>query len=242
MVEEAERSAQGEEEEEEGEEAIEAEDVEDEVMADDAGDADDANEAMDEMETEEENSTAEGIKEPETLLSIYKACLSFCIALLSQSITRKEYDSPLVCALAVLGVKEDGWKGAEQYPPLLSAVIKVTRFLVVQQGLELSEPFNDDEFDSDSAYESDDSSHPRPRRHKGCLQLVQKMMDQFMVRGSHSPMQWMLDLRTYGLKIHYNTTSRGHVEWVGRDEMLYKDLQFNIAQFRSMVHGLVTES
>jgi hypothetical protein len=22
----------------------------------------------------------------------------------------------------------------------------------------------------------------------------------------------MLDLRTYGLKIHYNTTSRGHVE------------------------------
>ena len=108
LVEEAERSAQGEEEEEEGEEAIEAEDVEDEVMADDADDADDANEAIDEIETEEENSTAEGIKEPETLLSIYKACLSFCIALLSQSITRKEYDSLLVCALAVLGVKEDG--------------------------------------------------------------------------------------------------------------------------------------
>jgi hypothetical protein len=38
------------------------------------------------------------------------------------------------------------------------------------------------------------------------------MMDRFMVRGSHSPMQWMLDLRTYMLKIHYNTTSRGHVE------------------------------
>ena len=63
-----------------------------------------------------------------------------------------------------------------------------------------------------------------------------------MVRGSHSLMQWMLDLRTYGLKIHYNTTSRGHVKWVGLDEILYKDLQFNIAQFRGMVHGLVTES
>jgi hypothetical protein len=36
-------------------------------------------------------------------------------------------------------------------------------------------------------------------------------------------MQWMLDLRTYGLKIHYNTTSRGHVEWTG-DELLYKEL------------------
>jgi hypothetical protein len=40
-------------------------------------------------------------------------------------------------------------------------------------------------------------------------------MDQFIVRGTYSPMQWMLDLRTYGLKIHYNSTARGHVEWVG---------------------------
>ncbi|KAI0568053.1 hypothetical protein Alg215_12389, partial [Pyrenophora tritici-repentis] len=65
----------------------------------------------------------------------------------------------------------------------------------------------DDDLD-DSAYESGPSQRRRP---KGCLQLVQKMMDRFMVRGSHSPMQWMLDLRTYGLKIHYNTTTRGHV-------------------------------
>jgi hypothetical protein len=67
------------------------------------------------------------------------------------------------------------------------------------------------------------------------------MMDRFMVRGSHGPMQWMLDLRTYGLKIHYNTTSRGHVEWTG-DELLYKNLHFSMAQFRGMVHGLASES
>jgi hypothetical protein len=45
-------------------------------------------------------------------------------------------------------------------------------------------------------------------------------MDQFMVRGTHSLMQWMLDLRTYGLKIHYNSTARGHVDWVGQDEIV----------------------
>jgi hypothetical protein len=150
-----------------------------------------------------------------------------------------------VCALAVLGVKEDGWKGAEQYPPILSAVIKVARFMVVQQALELSEPLdeNEDELDDDddSAYESD-SSRPRRRRPKGCLQFVQEMMDKFMVRGSHGPMQWMLDLRTYGLKIYYNTTSRGYVEWTGGDELLYKGLQFNMAQFCGMVHGLASES
>ena len=52
----------------------------------------------------------------------------------------------------------------------------------------------------------------------------------------------MLDLRTYRLKIYYNTTLRGYIEWVRRDELLYKSLQFSIAQFRGIVHGLAIES
>jgi RecQ family ATP-dependent DNA helicase len=234
LVEEAERVAEG-----EAEEEGEGMDVDD----GEEGMADNVDEGIDEMEAGQDTA-ANAIAEPTKLSRLQKACLEFCIALLNQSITRKEYDSPLVCALAVLGVKEDGWKGAEQYPPILSAVIKVARFMVVQQALELSEPLdeNEDEWDDDdSAYESD-SSRLRRRRPKGCLQFVQEMMDKFMVRGSHGPMQWMLDLRTYGLKIHYNTTSRGHVEWTGGDELLYKGLQFNMAQFRGMVHGLASES
>ncbi|KAI0568085.1 hypothetical protein Alg130_12336, partial [Pyrenophora tritici-repentis] len=61
---------------------------------------------------EEEPGQGEG-PEPKKLSKIQKACLEFCIALLNHRITRREYDSPLVCALAVLGVKEDGWKGPE---------------------------------------------------------------------------------------------------------------------------------
>jgi hypothetical protein len=215
-------------------------------------------EGTDEMDEEEmeiddadetDNENAETTpKRPEKLTRLQKACLEFCIALLDHRITRREYDSPLVCALAVLGVKEDGWKGPEQYPPILSAVIKVARFMLVQQGLELSglEDDSDDNIDDDfddSAYESaHESAHRLQRRPKGCLQFVQEMMDRFMVRGSHGPMQWMLDLRTYGLKIHYNTTSRGNIEWIGGDELLYKELHFSMSQFRGMVHGLATES
>lgn len=51
----------------------------------------------------------------------------------------------------------------------------------------------------------------------------------------------MLDLQTYGMKIHYNTTSNGHVEWMG-DELLYKNLHFSMAQFRGTIHGLASES
>jgi hypothetical protein len=67
-------------------------------------------------------------------------------------------------------------------------------------------------------------------------------MDRFIKRSSHGPMQRMLNLQTYRLKIHYDTTARGHVEWMGQDELLYKELHFSIAQFRSIVHRLATES
>ena len=58
---------------------MEVEEVEEEMMADNVNKAID--EAIDETETEtEENTTAAGISEPETLSSIQKACLAFCMA------------------------------------------------------------------------------------------------------------------------------------------------------------------
>lgn len=62
----------------------------------------------------------------------------------------------------------------------MSAIIKLARFIVVQQALELSEAEDEDkaELDNDSIHKS-----------KGCLQHMQEMIDRFIVRGSYSPMQ-----------------------------------------------------
>ncbi len=125
--------------------------------------------------------------------------------------------------------------------------------MVVQKALEMVGPNNEDEFNEDRPYDfkehgydvgnrSSNTGIPASsKQHEGCLQFVSQMMDKFMVRGTHSPMQWMLDLRTYGLKIHYNTTATGHIGWQGHDQILYKNIQFNMAQFRSMVHGIVEQ-
>jgi hypothetical protein len=244
---------------------------------------------------------------------IQEACLDFCVELLNMEIEFSEYESALVCALAVLGVSETGWRGPDSYPPILSATIKCARFMVVQKAVHMAgSPVENEHFagrrkmdlDGDSGYDSNDTASPsrsprfRSRRQehlsspivdepassnrfqwarssihgqsspggssspanrsnpvlaarvrgqmrrtkKSCLDYVKTMMDEFMVRGSKGPMQWMLDLRTYGLKIHYNTTSHGHVEWCNGDELLYKNVQFNMAQFRGMVHGLMVET
>ena len=38
-----------------------------------------------------------------------------------------------------------------------------------------------------------------------------------MVRLTYSPIDWFLNLRTYGLKIHYNTTAAGYMMWKDGD-------------------------
>ena len=221
-----------------------------------------------EEESEEIESTSSEVESPDVeevdrcrekpvkMRPVDRLCLEFCIALLDQRALRDEYDSALVRALAVLGADESGWLGADRYPPILSRMIKLARMMVVQQAWnhssekervemprfpsQVQELLNDDsDRESDDVSVSDDqASIPEE---SGCLVRVRDMMNRFMIRGSHSPMQWMLDLRTYGLKIHYNTTSAGHIDWIG-DQIVYKNLQFSMRQFRSMIHGLVTET
>jgi hypothetical protein len=59
--------------------------------------------------------------------------------------------------------------------------------MVVQQALELFKLL-DNTFNNNSAYESNSGRQPH-RQPKRCLQLVQEIIDKFIVRGSYSLMQ-----------------------------------------------------
>jgi superfamily II DNA helicase RecQ len=154
-----------------------------------------------------------------------------------------DYEMPLVCALAVLGIDEHGWRQPDSYPPILSSVIKSARFMVVQKAM-IQAGIQDDETRRQCAIDFDDNRQQRrhPVRLTTLVDWLNRIMDSFMVAGSHSPMQWMLSLRTYGLKIHNSTTTKGTVEWCNRDELLYKSAQFTMSQFRGMIHGMANEA
>jgi hypothetical protein len=68
---------------------------------------------------------------------IEQACLEFCVELLNQRHRTHEYESALVCTMAVQGwgPGEARWRDSNSYPPILSRVIKVARFMVVQKAL-----------------------------------------------------------------------------------------------------------
>ena len=150
---------------------------------------------------------AQSQEEQYRLEALPKACLDFYIVLLDEQIIQKEYYSAIVYTLAVLGVKAEGWLGPDRYPPILSAIIKISRFIVIQDIFETAGPVESDSSGSESVYspgsEPNNSiyspvSEPnrvcsRSRGRYGeprpdCLALVSAAMDRFMVRGSHSPM------------------------------------------------------
>lgn len=188
----------------------------------------------------------------QSMSELQRACLSFCIELLNQTIHNREYDMALVCALATLGVSPSGrgFRGADTYPSILSAIIKVAHFMVIQHAEQLARPAIDDQLSvcsspcafDDSGYESEDGPARRRRRGRSGFEWVRKMMDGFMVRGCGSPVQWMLDLRSYGMKIGFNTTSAGHVNWRDGDTLEYKAVKFNMAEFRGMVGKLCQDT
>lgn len=88
------------------------------------------------------DSEVEGEQTASAMTEVQQACLLFCVELLNQTIHNREYDMALVCGLAVLGVNPSGrgFRGADTYPSILSAVIKVAHFMIVQQAEGIAQP------------------------------------------------------------------------------------------------------
>jgi len=60
-----------------------------------------------------------------------------CIKLLNHSLQDNEYQNVMISGLAIIGIRDDdGWLDAEDYTPKYSAIIKLARLMVVQEGYE----------------------------------------------------------------------------------------------------------
>ena len=166
--------------------------------------------------------------------------LQFCIALLDHNLADNEYQSVIISGLAVLGLQEGGrWANAEDYTPKLSAVIKLARLMVIQNAYEIRQQSIARKVERGMSQVDAEESTPSH------VKLVQRMTRKFMMLmgddGEPTPMDWMLETRTYGLHIRYSTPAEGTVSWKG-ETILYQEIQFTMEQVRGMVHGLVAET
>lgn len=79
----------------------------------------------------------ESDEEIEFIGQIQRETLRLCIVLLNHLLQGNEYKSAIISGLAVLGIRDDdGWLDIEDHTPKYSAVIKLARLMVVQEGYE----------------------------------------------------------------------------------------------------------
>ncbi len=103
-------------------------------------------------------------------------CLDFCFTLLQKQYSKSEYSNVLVCELAVLGVQisgsQWGWMGPDNYLLILSKMIKIAHFMVIEQAFqEQEQDISDSSFDSELSLLDTDSELKHEKRPE-CLELV----------------------------------------------------------------------
>ena len=152
-----------------------------------------------------------------------QSCLDLCIALLDHKLHGKLTDSIIVGFLAVLGINQnrDGFDDAVIYTPKLSGLVKLAQLLVVQHAV----------------------VEKKAGRTQFPNELVSELQDRFMVYGSNSPINWILNLRAYGAKLRDNSTSFGFIYWSDDGQKLsYKSLEFTMNNLRWFLHDQVEEA
>ncbi|CAG8195842.1 unnamed protein product [Penicillium olsonii] len=167
-----------------------------------------------------------------------QACLDFCVSLLLQNAAADEYECTLVDALAVLGLGASGWLTIDSYPPILSSVIKIARFMIVQKALQLHVPAATPREDEPAASLEDIIRQADREPELTPIRQIQHLVQRYLIRGTSSPMQWMIDLRTYGRSAFTQSTKPGHISWTGTDRLLYKQLNFTMSEFTTCVHQI----
>ena len=152
------------------------------------------------------------------------------MTLLNHELGDDEYESVIISGLAVMGFHDDGgWSNAEDYTTKYSGVIKIARMLVVyrshmewEDGYEMNRKFMDD-------------VQARART-EPMFDIVRRRVKKFMTlvseKGRPTPMDWIYECRTYGMKIRYNTTVEGVIEWEG-NRVGYQKIRFNNHHFPS---------
>ncbi|KFZ24703.1 hypothetical protein V502_00818, partial [Pseudogymnoascus sp. VKM F-4520 (FW-2644)] len=167
-------------------------------------------------------------------------CLQFCIELLDHKLVRNPYESPIISGLSILGIGPgETWVKAIDYTTIYSAIIKIARALVVEEGHQtwtrMVAACKLVGIEEEEAIETTESPY----------QLIRRMVDRFMgLEGGTrdpSPMDWIISKRTYGMKTRLNTTADGEISWIG-DKIFGYRLEFDMGQLQTTIQGVVSDA
>lgn len=148
----------------------------------------------------------------------------------------------MISGLAVIAIEEDGgWTLPINYTPVYSAVIKVARILVVYQSYLEREAFVHKL--RRTGLDQEEARQQAP----GIFELLRPKVRRFMTRvgdeadAAPTPMDWILDTRTYGMRIRFTMPGGGSIDWQG-EYIIHQRIRFSMGQLSDMLHTVTSEA
>lgn len=212
--------------------------------------------------SDDDSSNEEEVERVKTVQAdeIDRQGLEFMMQMLDHNIVDNEYENGIISAMAVMGVEgSGGWCSPMNYTPKMSAFVKVMRMLAVYSAYrardrELKAAIKEEQY---LAWRSQGIGEERRARTQkeiaakmtGIFPRVRKMVRSFMTRiGGEAdqhpvPMDWILETRTYGMYIRFNTTAAASIDWSNDgSEVVFHRQKVRMAELTAMFYGMVDDA
>ena len=113
------------------------------------------------------------------------------------------------------------------YTPIISAIVTVVRILVLYKASKARK-----EYVAEIIEKKGFSKEDANKQVLSYFDLVKEIANRFIIlisyKSNPSPIDWLLRLYIYGIKIRFTINVNSIIEWVG-DTLLYKYIKFSIA-------------
>ncbi|KAI5235343.1 hypothetical protein E4T42_09726 [Aureobasidium subglaciale] len=158
--------------------------------------------------------------------------LDFWISMFRHELQDDEYENGILSGLAVLGINPttQDWQPAANFTPVLSAVVTVMRALVVYKAWSIRLAAIDEGSYLDLSQEEVLRNAPSV--------FTSSFMTLITYGGMPSPIDRILHMRTYGLKIRFTTKATGKVSWPKADTIAVDKISLSMDDIRAVIHGL----
>ena len=171
---------------------------------------------------------------------LYTAVLNFWMAMLDHTLQNSEFESGIVSAVAVLGLDTEsgGWADASSFTPKLSAIITISRALVIYSAWKIHQEA------VARGREQGLSEEEAEGRGTPIYELVKSMVNSFMCltqfNGLPTPMDRLLHMRSFGISISMRSKTVARVTWKAEyQEVCVDQTHFSMTELRDLVHGLL---
>jgi superfamily II DNA helicase RecQ len=182
-----------------------------------------------------------GLHEPpladEAVLQVVdQKSLRLFISLLDHELPNSPYESVFLSALSVMGLRTSAeavsWRRPHEYTGILSAAVNINRLLALQQSYE-------------ECRQVENAGTPEEKvTAPGLFDSVRAKVLRYLTVVSAetkpSPMDWIFEIRSYGMAVNKTTSLVADVQWIG-EQVRFGKTSFTTTQLTDLVQSLTLE-